>query len=77
MIFWGKRQLGKPRPWWIYNIKMDRVKQGEAVRTGLMCRDTVMNLLVPYSVGKLLSCCTTGGISRKAQVRSVELVMIF
>jgi hypothetical protein len=28
----------------------------------------VMNLQVPYNVGKFLSICTTGGLSRRAQL---------
>jgi hypothetical protein len=31
----------------------------------------VMNLLVQENVGKFLSCCTTGGFSRRAQRRGV------
>jgi hypothetical protein len=30
---------------------------------------TVMNLRVPYNAGKFLSSCTTGGFSRRAQLR--------
>jgi hypothetical protein len=30
--------------------------------------NTVMNLRVPYNVGKFLSSCTTGGFSRRAQL---------
>jgi hypothetical protein len=34
--------------------------------------NTVMNLWVPYNVGKLMSSCTTGGLSRTAQFRAVS-----
>jgi hypothetical protein len=33
--------------------------------------NTVMNLRVPYNVGKLLSSCATGGFSRRAQLHGV------
>jgi hypothetical protein len=29
--------------------------------------NTIMNLWVPYNVGKFLSSCTTGGFSRRAE----------
>jgi hypothetical protein len=35
--------------------------------------NTVMNLRVPRSVGKSLSGCTTGGISRRDQLQGVRL----
>jgi hypothetical protein len=34
--------------------------------------DTVMNLQVPYSVGKFLSSCATGSFSRRAQLHGVS-----
>jgi hypothetical protein len=34
--------------------------------------NTVMNLWVPYNVGKFLSSCTTGGFSRRAQLHGVS-----
>jgi hypothetical protein len=35
--------------------------------------NTVINLLVPYNVGKFLSGCATGGFSRRAQLRGVSI----
>jgi hypothetical protein len=34
--------------------------------------NTVMNLWVPYNVGKFLSSCTTGGFPRRAQLQEVS-----
>jgi hypothetical protein len=34
----------------------------------------VMNLQVPYNVGKFLSSCTTGSFSRRAQLHEVSLL---
>jgi hypothetical protein len=34
--------------------------------------NTVMNLRIPYNVGKFLSSCTTDGFSRRAQLREVS-----
>jgi hypothetical protein len=35
--------------------------------------NTVMNLRVPYITGKFLSSCTTGSLSRRAQLHVVKL----
>jgi hypothetical protein len=35
--------------------------------------NVVMNLQVPYCVGKSLSSCTTGGFSRRAHLHGVSL----
>jgi hypothetical protein len=34
--------------------------------------DTVMNLRIPYNFGNLLSSCTTGRFSRRAQLHEVS-----
>jgi hypothetical protein len=34
--------------------------------------NTVINLRVPYNVGKFLSGCTTGGFSRRARLHGVS-----
>jgi hypothetical protein len=34
--------------------------------------NTIMNLRVPYSAGNLLSSCTTGGFSRRAELHEVS-----
>jgi hypothetical protein len=36
--------------------------------------NTVMNFLVPLNAGKFFSVCTTGGVSRRAQLHRVNLV---
>jgi hypothetical protein len=33
--------------------------------------NTVMSLRAPYNFGNFLSCCTTGGFSRRAQLHGV------
>jgi hypothetical protein len=35
--------------------------------------NTVMNFRVPLNVGRLLSSCTTGGFSRRAQLHGVSV----
>jgi hypothetical protein len=35
---------------------------------------TVMNLRVPSTAGQFLSSCTTGGFSRRAQLREVSFI---
>jgi hypothetical protein len=35
-------------------------------------QNTVMNLRVPYNVGKFLSSCVTGGFSIRAQLHEVR-----
>jgi hypothetical protein len=36
--------------------------------------NTVINLLVPHNVGKILSSCTTGGFSKRAQLHEISCV---
>jgi hypothetical protein len=78
----GKRRLGSPRHRWVDNIRMDHRE------TGWICMDwmdlaqdrdqwrahvnTIINLRVPYNVGKFLSSYTTGGFSRRAQLHEVS-----
>jgi hypothetical protein len=38
--------------------------------------NTVTNLRIPYNVGKLVSSCTTGGFSRRAELHAVILSAI-
>jgi hypothetical protein len=73
-----KRPLGRPRRGWVDNIKMDfreigwdggdwiDLVQDRDKWRGLV--NTVINLLVPYNIGKFLSSCTIGGISRRTQL---------
>jgi hypothetical protein len=48
---------------WIY-LALDR-EQWRALM------NTVMNLRIPYNVGKFLSSCTMGGFSRRAQLLKI------
>jgi hypothetical protein len=72
-----KRPLGRPRHMWVDNIKMDLretewdcmdwidlVQDGDQWR-GLV--SSVMNLRVPYYIGKFLSSYTIGNFSRRVQ----------
>jgi hypothetical protein len=75
-----KRSLGSPRRRWVENIKMDlgEVGWGDVDWIGLAqdrnrCRalvNSVLNLWVPYTAGKLSSGFTTGGLSSNAQLHS-------
>jgi hypothetical protein len=65
-----KRPLGRPRPMWVENIKMDLREIGWDSMDSIdlaQHRDqwralvnTVMNLRVPYNAGNFLSSCTIG-----------------
>jgi hypothetical protein len=73
-----KKLLGRPRRRWVDNIKMDLRKIGWVGGDWIdMAQDrdqwrvlenAVMNLRVPYNVGKFLSGCTIGSFSRRAQL---------
>jgi hypothetical protein len=75
------RPLGSPRQRWVDNIKMDLREIGGGGMDWIdLAEDrdqwralvnTVMNLQVPQNVGKLLSSCTTGGFTRRAQLSEV------
>jgi hypothetical protein len=77
----GKRPLGRPRSRWEDNIKMEiREREWGTVDWIDLAEDrhqwralvnTVMNLQVPYNVGKFLSSCATGSFSRRAQFHGV------
>jgi hypothetical protein len=72
----GKRPLGRPRCKWEDNIKMDlREIEWGGIDWIYLAQDrdqwrafvkAVMNLLVPYNVGKFLSSSATGNFSRWA-----------
>jgi hypothetical protein len=78
----GKRPLGRPRRRWEDNIKMDLRKIGwggidwiDLTQNRDRWRalvNTVMNLRVPYDVGKFLSSSTTGGFSTRVQLHRVS-----
>jgi hypothetical protein len=75
----GKRPRGKPRRSWVNNIKMDLREIGwDGVDWIDMTQDRdqwrapvnmVLNVRVPQNAGKFFSGCTTGAISRRAQLR--------
>jgi hypothetical protein len=66
----GKRPLGRPRCWWLDNIKMnlrdigwcgmDWIDLAQDKDVWRVLVDVVINLQVPYNVGKFLSSCVTG-----------------
>jgi hypothetical protein len=58
------REIGLGVMGWI-DLAQDREQWGALV-------NTVMNLRVPYNVGKSLSGCATGGFSRRAQLHGVS-----
>jgi hypothetical protein len=81
----GKRPLGRPRYRWIDNIKMDLLEIGLGVVDWIgLAQDryrwtalvnAVMNLQFPQNAVKLLSGCTTFGLSSGTQLRRVSLVI--
>jgi hypothetical protein len=74
------RPLERPRRRWLNNIKIELRGRGwgdmdwiDVVQDRNQWRvlvNTAMNLLVPCSAGKFLSSCTTGGLSRRAQLHA-------
>jgi hypothetical protein len=75
----GTRPLGRSRRRWVGNIKIDMRDIGwdgmewiDLAQYRDQCKtlvNTVMNLLVSYNAGKLLSDCAICSFSRKAQLR--------
>jgi hypothetical protein len=73
----GKKPLGRLRPRWVDNIKMDVRERGWGGMDSIdLAQDrdqwrvlvnAAMNLRVPYNAEKFLSGCTCSGFSRKAQ----------
>jgi hypothetical protein len=78
----GKRPLGTPRRRWVGNIKMDlRETEWDGMDWTDLPQDrdqwsalvhTVMNLRVLLIAGMSLNSCTTGGFSRRAQLREIS-----
>jgi hypothetical protein len=78
----GKRPLRTPRRRWEDNIRMDLREIGWIGMDWIdLAQDrdqwralvnTIMNLQVPYSFGKFLSSCATGGFSRRPQHHGVS-----
>jgi hypothetical protein len=74
----GKRPVGRPKPKWVNNIKMELGETGQDAMDWIdLAQDrsqwralvnTVMYLLVPQNAGKFWSGCTLSGFSRKAQL---------
>jgi hypothetical protein len=74
----GKRSLGRPRCWWLDNVKMDLRERGWAgfiwLRIG-PAEGYCEYLNEPpgsVNIGKFLSRYTTGGSSRRAQFHEVS-----
>jgi hypothetical protein len=77
-----KRPLGTLRHRCVDNIKMDLREIGWGVMhwidlaqyrdQWMVLLNTVMSLLVPQNVGKLLNSCTTGSFSRRAELHEVS-----
>jgi hypothetical protein len=78
----GRRPLGRPRHWWLDNIRMAlvEVRWGDVDWIGLaQDRDrwrapvnSVLNLRVPQTAGKLSSVQTTRDLSSSAQLHGVS-----
>jgi hypothetical protein len=78
----GKRPLGRPRPRWIDNIKIDHLEIGLSVVDWFgLAQDRyksralvnlVMNLRVPQNAGNLSSGCTSCGLSGGTQLHRVS-----
>jgi hypothetical protein len=74
----GRRPLGRPRLRWEGNIKVDLREIGWGGMDWIdLAQDrdqwralvnVVINLWVPHGVGKFLSSCITGCVSRRAQL---------
>jgi hypothetical protein len=51
---------------------MDRIDLAQDRDQWRALMNTAMNFPVPKNAGKFLSCCTTGGFSRRAQLHGVS-----
>jgi hypothetical protein len=75
----GKRPHGRRRCRWVDSIKIDLREIGwdgmdwiDLAQDGDQWKafvNTVLNLRVPSNAGNFVSSCTTGGFSRRAQLR--------
>jgi hypothetical protein len=78
----GKRQPGRPRCRWVDNIRLDLGRVGwsdvdwiglaQDRNRGRAHVNSVLNLRVPRSVGKLPSGLTTCGLSSSAQFHRIS-----
>jgi hypothetical protein len=78
----GRRPLERPRRRWLDNIRMDLVEVGWGYVDWIGLAEnrgrwralvnSVLNLRVPYTAGKLLSVQTTGDFSSSAQLHGVS-----
>jgi hypothetical protein len=78
----GKRPLGRPRRRWEDNIRIDlgEVRWGDVDWIGLAkdrnrwraLVNSVLNVRVPWNVGKLFSGLTSVGLSNSAQLHIVS-----
>jgi hypothetical protein len=72
----GKGPLERPRRMWVDNNKLDLREIGwggvywihRAQDRDQWKALAIINLRVPQNFGKFLSCCTTGGFSRRAHL---------
>jgi hypothetical protein len=77
-----KRSLGMSRRLWVDNIKVDLVEIGWGGMDWIVLNqdrdhwrtlvNTGVNVHVPENVGKFLSGCTSGGLSRRVQFHGVR-----
>jgi hypothetical protein len=80
----GRRPLRKAKCRWVDIVKIDIAEIGRGGEEGIelghhrdqykVLVNAVVNLWVQYNAEKFLSRCTTGGLSRRAQLRGVSLV---
>jgi hypothetical protein len=55
---------------------MDWINLAQDVEHWRALVNTVMNLRVPQNSGKFLNSCTTGGFSRRVQLREVTMSLL-
>jgi hypothetical protein len=80
----GKRPLGRPRRWWVDNIRMNlgEVGWGDVDWIGLAqdrnkwraLVNSVLNLRVPWSAGKLSSGLASTCLSSSVQLHKISLI---
>jgi hypothetical protein len=86
-ILVGRPEGKRPRRRWVDNIKIDLREIGWGGMDWIdLAQDrdqwravvnTVMNFQFPYNFGKFLSSCVTGGLSRRAQLHGISIIITF